>query len=141
MVKIKINLSNRWLYTFIAVSVIIILGAFVYAVAPDSGHDYSNLNLGPIKISGGNVGIGTASPSYKLDVNGYIRGEQLCIGSNCKSSWSVTSNSNSGCYWKGLPNSAGAYYCDAGYYVNGINQAGVWPWKTDSLYCCKVVSS
>ncbi len=37
--------------------------------------------------SSGNVGIGTASPSQKLDVVGNIKGTQLCIGSDCRSSW------------------------------------------------------
>ncbi|MEA3344507.1 MAG: tail fiber domain-containing protein [Patescibacteria group bacterium] len=36
----------------------------------------------------GNVGIGTTSPSQKLDVIGYVRGSSgLCIGSDCRTSW------------------------------------------------------
>ena len=41
-VKININLSNRWLYTFIAVGIMILLGVVVYAVAGVS-HSASEL--------------------------------------------------------------------------------------------------
>jgi len=35
----------------------------------------------------GDVGIGTASPSQKLDVNGYVKGTGLCIGTDCRTIW------------------------------------------------------
>ncbi|MFQ5662060.1 MAG: hypothetical protein ACE5F2_02300 [Candidatus Paceibacteria bacterium] len=38
--------------------------------------------------SSGNVGIGTGSPTQKLDVGGYVRGSTgLCIGDDCRTSW------------------------------------------------------
>ncbi len=50
----------------------------------------------------GSVGVGTASPTQKLDVAGYVKGQSgLCIGSDCRTSWpsggggGVTSVSNS----------------------------------------------
>jgi len=35
----------------------------------------------------GNVGIGTTSPAYKLDVNGGARASSFCLGGDCISSW------------------------------------------------------
>lgn len=36
----------------------------------------------------GNVGIGTLTPSQRLDVSGYVRGATgLCIGDDCRTSW------------------------------------------------------
>ncbi|EQC50352.1 hypothetical protein M899_2545 [Bacteriovorax sp. BSW11_IV] len=35
----------------------------------------------------GNVGIGTTTPSQKLDVNGAIKATEVCIGANCRTTW------------------------------------------------------
>ncbi|MDP2938677.1 MAG: hypothetical protein Q8O13_01140 [Candidatus Omnitrophota bacterium] len=38
-----------------------------------------------------NVGIGTTTPTQKLDVAGYVRGQSgLCIGNDCRTSWPGT---------------------------------------------------
>ena len=41
-------------------------------------------------VQNGNVGIGigTITPTQKLDVNGYVKGRSgLCIGNDCRTSW------------------------------------------------------
>ncbi len=35
----------------------------------------------------GNVGIGIAAPTQKLDVAGNVKGTGLCIGSDCRAAW------------------------------------------------------
>ncbi|MDP3093719.1 MAG: hypothetical protein Q8N16_03050, partial [bacterium] len=45
-------------------------------------------NTRTLSLRGGNVGIGTAGPTQKLDVIGYVRGSSgLCINTDCRSSW------------------------------------------------------
>lgn len=41
--------------------------------------------------NGTNVGIGTASPSEKLEVSGNIKATQVCIGADCRSAWPSSS--------------------------------------------------
>lgn len=44
-------------------------------------------------VQNGNVGIGTTSPGQKLDVNGYVKGIGVCIGSDCRTSWPTSAPS------------------------------------------------
>ena len=65
-----IRFSNKLAYTFIAMGILAILAVGINAVAPNPGHDASELDLAPIYISGSNVGIGTSSPRARLDIKG-----------------------------------------------------------------------
>jgi hypothetical protein len=44
----------------------------------------------------GNIGIGTMTPNYKLDVAGAANAQQLCIAGDCKSSWTAVTSGTSG---------------------------------------------
>jgi len=47
-------------------------------------------------FNGGDVGIGTSSPAYKLDVDGDINGDELCIAGDCRTTWPTGGSSSSG---------------------------------------------
>lgn len=78
------KISNRLSYTILFTIALILVGVFVIAQKPNPGHDYSEVFLGPIHITGdaGNVGIGTTSPSYKLDVDGTVRAREFIYRSD-----------------------------------------------------------
>lgn len=79
--NIKINFSNRWLYTFILLGIFLIIGIGVYAVAPTTPQDVGTATFGhtiseigcttDFCATGGKVGIGTTNPLSKLSVGGY----------------------------------------------------------------------
>ena len=79
--NIQINFTNRAIYTFITLVVLILAGAIVYAFGTSTpstfGHSAGELDLSS-GVSGNaifndNVGIGTSTPQVKLDVNGEVR--------------------------------------------------------------------
>jgi len=66
--SLRKKISNRLSYTIIAFVGLMLLGIFVFAAAPNPGHSYTELDLGPITIDGNNVGIGTTEANSKLSV-------------------------------------------------------------------------
>ncbi|MCX6749352.1 MAG: hypothetical protein NTW17_01235 [Candidatus Pacearchaeota archaeon] len=54
----------------------------------------SNYWVGPVMTltQNGNVGIGTTTPTQKLDVNGSANASSFCLGSSCVSDWGTGSN-------------------------------------------------
>lgn len=47
---------------------------------------------GNIWRTSGNVGIGVASPSERLEVDGDVKATQVCIGADCRATWPVTAS-------------------------------------------------
>jgi hypothetical protein len=88
---IKINFSNKFVYTFILLGILILIGAGVYAYGTSTpstfGHSIGELDLaggftvptgglnvssGNVIIASGKVGIGVTNPPHELEVNGNI---------------------------------------------------------------------
>ncbi|HDK42599.1 MAG TPA: hypothetical protein ENG87_04415 [Candidatus Pacearchaeota archaeon] len=79
MVSINIKFSNRFLYTFIAVVVIMLFGMGVYAYGGTygnssiMGHSADEIGNGTIAntltVSNGKVGIGTTTPGTNLEIS------------------------------------------------------------------------
>ena len=63
----------------------------------EGGNRFVTLN------SSGNFGIGTTSPSYKLDVNGVVRGDRFFVGTNTAASqWAFHARNNNSTADSGL---------------------------------------
>ncbi|KHD88343.1 MAG: hypothetical protein OM95_09365 [Bdellovibrio sp. ArHS] len=62
-------------------------GVIDSARLPASAMLWQDAGTGRIHYDAGNVGIGTASPSYKLDVSGEANAQKICIAGDCRSSW------------------------------------------------------
>ncbi len=71
-----------------------LMGEIVYAQAGlILFRDSSNTTDLVAITDAGRVGIGTTTPGEKLDVTGRIKGTELCIGTDCRSTWPSGSSS------------------------------------------------
>jgi len=111
-VKININLSNKWFYTFISIGIIIILGVVVYAVAGVS-HDASEIEINNVlcnQVTGHNCGYDTDTNTQLTEAqvdtmannNGYLTSKFIgftdaeCTSAGGSGSTTATINSP---YW------------------------------------------
>ncbi len=95
--EIKINISHRWLYTFIAIGILAIIGVGVYASSyinsvTNTGHDLTEIEPcgdGEILQTSGTswscVGMPAESVDTRCDASGTC--SQVCIGTECETSW------------------------------------------------------
>jgi hypothetical protein len=59
------------------------------ALEADDLSDHQRV-LGPIQVAGNDVGIGTASPAHRLDVQGTVNATGgLCLADDCKANWAA----------------------------------------------------
>ena len=64
-------------------------------------------------LKNGNVGIGTSTPTEELEVVGKIKGTELCIGVDCRSSW-PTGGGGGGAFWATSTVDASRIYYNSG---------------------------
>ena len=95
-VEIKINLSNKAIYTFIVLGILIIVGVGVYALGsvPNPGHAISGLQTceegETLQIVGGEWSCVDMSSDAdtRCDISGTC--SQICIGSDCTNNLHVS---------------------------------------------------
>ena len=147
-IQFEISFSNRWLYTFIALGIIILLGVIVYGYTSSStgaGHGLNELepcadaqilqtdgnnwvcvdSIWGIYHNNGNVGIKTDTPGAVLDVNGKIkmRGQIVPEDSDdTVATKSYVDSRNNNCFWRN------GKECSSGELMNG--------WSSTQVHCC-----
>lgn len=81
-----------------------------------------------VMTSDGKVGIGTAAPTQKMDVVGYVKGQTgLCIGNDCRTAWPSASGTISltNCYNKSdNGDNDGWDMCASGEVMTGVMVSG-----------------
>ena len=134
--KVVINIEKRHVYL---ISSLLVLFAGMFAVNAFGGtepsvmgHSEGELDLGPITLSGDNVGIGVASPTQKLDVSGNIKSSNSIMapkycdqnGANCKTTSEMGGTLS--CTTKSMSGS-GTIKCPSGYTMTGGGSI----WRSD----------
>ncbi len=91
---IKVNLSNRWLYTLIVIGILTIIGVGVYAFGTTSPSTFGH-SVGELDFTGG---FTVPSGDVKI-TSGKITAPQLCIGTDCKTAWPISGGLYGYCVW------------------------------------------
>jgi hypothetical protein len=82
----------------------------------------------------GNVGIGTANPSQKLDVAGYVNGTGLCINNDCKTSWAVVGGGGTPAF-SGMIGACATCSCPGGFTAQSFGAGGTCANNTQTCAC------
>ncbi|MCL5018261.1 MAG: hypothetical protein M1416_00630 [Candidatus Pacearchaeota archaeon] len=101
---IQINISNRFIYTFIVLGIFAIIGVGVYAYGTSSpsnfGHSAGEMNFaGGFNVTAGNINVSTGKIFVgNTTINGTtIKSKSLCLGTSCRTNinkaiYSITNN-------------------------------------------------
>ena len=96
-VIVKNNSTNQYKWHYDSNQPVWSIGGGNYFTIKGGGNRFVTLN------SSGNFGIGTTSPSYKLDVNGVVRGDRFFVGTNTAASqWAFHARNNNSTADSGL---------------------------------------
>ena len=76
-------------------------GGLAFKTKTADGNAATALDTKMVLDAAGNLGIGTTEPSKKLDVNGPLKANELCVGDNCLTSDEISKIKNSRGFYNG----------------------------------------